>query len=255
MKIVILEDESFIAKELVAKLKEVCPHVEVLEILPSLKAARKWLSNHSEPDCWLMDIQLGDGVSFELFENAALNAPVIFTTAYDEYALQAFKANGIDYLLKPVEEKELQTAMEKAERWLSSAERQLPKLPIDWAQILQGYAQPQYKERILVKQGNQWISLPTKDIAFIFKEKLIFVYSFSSNKYLLDLPTLEEAELVLNPQVFYRANRQHIININSIATLKYLDTQKVAVTLNVGNKQVVEISRDKAPSFRKWLEQ
>ncbi|MCU0376562.1 MAG: response regulator [Chitinophagaceae bacterium] len=150
MKAVIIEDEDIISKVLENKIKKVAPDIEVLTVLPSLKASRKWLAEHAEPDLMFMDIQLGDGVSFDIFNEFDLKCPVVFTTAYDEYAIRAFKVNGIDYLLKPVKEDELSAAIEKCRILKSKTDFR----PTDMQALLHAIANPAsvllYKERFIV---------------------------------------------------------------------------------------------------------
>src|SRR5215831_1362565 len=166
MKAVIIEDELLIAKELQNKIENVAEDVHVVEVLPSLKTARKWFMQNAEPDLIFMDIQLSDGVSFELFNVYKLNCPVVFTTAYDEYALRAFKVNGVDYLLKPVDEEELKKAIDKCRGMIESK----TAMPLDIQQLVknlkQGNAVSLYKEKFIVNVRNNWIPVNTSDIAF-----------------------------------------------------------------------------------------
>ncbi len=252
MKAVILEDEHLIAKELQAKIKTVAPFVQVIEVLTSLKAAKKWLLHNQEPTVWIMDIQLSDGISFELFEIYQLRAPVIFTTAYDEFALKAFKSNGIDYLLKPIDEVELLRALEKIKK------ATLPlSNDIDWANIFANYSAPKtsFKERIIVQVRNNWMPINTKDIACIYKEALIYLYLFNGEKFPYEAHSLDEIEELLDSRYFYRANRQTIVNLSAIKMVQQLDSQKLLLMLNISMKQNIEISREKMPLFKKWFNQ
>src|SRR5678816_3106349 len=156
MKALIIEDESLIAKALQDKIETVATDVEVIDILPSLKTSSKWFMQNAEPDLIFMDIQLSDGVSFELFDTYKLNCPVIFTTAYDEYALRAFKVNGIDYLLKPVDEQELKNAIDKSRNIVENKSF----TPLDIQQLIknlrEGNTNSLYKEKFIVNVRNTW---------------------------------------------------------------------------------------------------
>jgi DNA-binding LytR/AlgR family response regulator len=254
MKAVIIEDENLIAKELQSKIQAVAEDVKVIEHLPSLKTARKWLMQNAEPDLLFMDIQLSDGVSFELFDEFHLSCPVIFTTAYDEYAIRAFKVNGIDYLLKPIDEEDLAKAIEKSRRFISNDS----KSPVKIQELLQTLQHPQtsslYKEKFIVQVRHQWIPVKTEDIACFMRENLNYLYTFAGEKYILDYTTLEEIEELLNPRVFYRANRQFIINIDAIQLIKPHENQKLSAYLKTPLKFEVDISREKAPAFKKWFD-
>jgi DNA-binding LytR/AlgR family response regulator len=254
MKAVIIEDEPLIAKELQYKVGQVAPDVQIVEHLTSLKTARKWLLNNAEPDLMFMDIQLGDGMSFELFEDYALQCPVIFTTAYDEYAIRAFKVNGFDYLLKPVDEGDLRRSLDRCRALLQTKQPQQSSL-LDLARLLQQPVQASlYKEKFIASARNQWVPVRTADIACFLRDQLNYLHTFSGEKLLLDYNTMEEIEELLDPQVFYRANRQCIIHIEAIQSVRPHENQKLTVLLKAPLKMEVDISREKAPTFKKWLD-
>jgi len=255
MNAIIIEDESLIAKELQFKITQVASDIQIREILPSVKTSRKWLMENAEPDLVFADIQLNDGVSFEIFERYEMNCPVIFTTAYDEYAIKAFKVNGVDYLLKPIDTDELKKAIDKA-RVIIDSKSVYPK---DIQQLLQMIAQPgtaarAYKEKFVVKQRNQWLPVMTKDIACFYRDTLNYMLTFSGEKYILDFVTLEEVEELLDPKLFYRANRHCLVHINAIQSIKPHENQKLTITLKTPLKMEQDVSREKAPSFKKWFE-
>ena len=255
MNAVIIEDENLIARELKSKIAEVAPDISVLETLPSLKTSRKWFMENAEPDLIFADIQLSDGVSFELFERFELSCPVIFTTAYDEYAIRAFKVNGIDYLLKPVDIDELQKAIEKCRNLL----QQQPKMPTSVDELMKLLQNPAtattlYKEKFVVSVRNNWIPVLTKDIACFVRDNLNYLYTFTGEKYILDYVTLEEIEDLLDPKFFYRANRQSIVHIDAIQTIKPHENQKLTLTLKTPLKMEQDVSREKAPAFKKWFD-
>lgn len=253
MKAVIIEDEALLSEELVNKLARRCADVDVIEILPSLKTARKWFMSNAEPDLLFMDIQLSDGVSFELFETFQIACPVVFTTAYDEFAVKAFKVNGVDYLLKPIDEDELAIAVEKC-RTIIESKAAYPK---DFQQLVMRLSQPDksaYKEKFIVHQRHQWLPVNTEDIALFVKETLHYIFTFNGDKHILDFESIEGLEDVLNPKQFYRANRQTLININAIQSVRLHENQKLTITLKPPIKTQVDISREKAPQFKKWFD-
>jgi DNA-binding LytR/AlgR family response regulator len=255
MNAIIIEDEHLIAKELQYKIGEVAPDVKIKEVLPSVKTCYKWFMENAEPDLIFADIQLSDGVSFEIFERYTITCPVIFTTAYDEYAIKAFKVNGIDYLLKPVDEDELKKAIDKARTILQSKSA----YPRDVQELLKMLANPQttataYKEKFVVKVRNNWLPVLTKDIACFYRDNLNYLLTFSGEKYILDFVTLDEIEELLDPKIYYRANRQSIIHVDSIQSIKPEENQKLVVTLKSPLKMQQDISREKAPAFKKWFD-
>jgi DNA-binding LytR/AlgR family response regulator len=252
MNAIIIEDEALVARELVKKIGDVEPTIKIHAILPSLKTARNWLRENAEPDLIFMDVQLSDGVSFELFRSFTLQCPVIFTTAYDEYAMQAFKSNGVDYLLKPVNKDDLRTAIDKCRRMQSNK----PTLPPDMASLLAAFVPQQTasKEKFIINFRNTLLPVKTSDIAYFVRDQLIYLCTFDNQRHILDYDTLEEIEAVLNTGIFYRANRQYIINENAIKTVHTHPTGKLTLRLVMQSSPEIDISREKAPGFKKWLD-
>ena len=255
MTAVIIEDENLIAKELAYKIYSVAPDVKITTILPSVKTSYKWFMENAEPDLLFADIQLSDGVSFEIFERYQLKCPVIFTTAYDGYAIKAFKVNGIDYLLKPVDIDDLKKAIAKA-RDIVNSKNQYPK---DIQQLLAMMANPQtaintFKEKFVVKQRNNWIPIFTKDIACFVRDSLIYLYTFGGERHILDYVTIDEIEQLLDSKIYYRSNRQSIVHIDAIQSIMPHENQKLTLTLKDPLKMEQDISREKAPAFKKWFE-
>ncbi len=255
MRAVIIEDEDIIANLLVSKIKKVAPDVEVITILPSLKTARRWLGEHAEPDLLFMDIQLSDGVSFDIFRDFSLKCPVVFTTAYDEYAIRAFRVNGADYLLKPVKDAELSAAIDKCRKLLAVNDGP----PSDITSLIRAMTHPmsasKYKEKFIVNIRNQWMPVNADTIACFSKEVLNYIYLFSGEKYMIDYVTLDEVEELLDPRQFYRANRQFIINIDAIQSVKPVENSKLIIHLKEPNHKLdIDMSRLKSPEFKKWLD-
>jgi DNA-binding LytR/AlgR family response regulator len=255
MQAIIIEDEDIIANLLVSKIARVAPDVEVITILPSLRAARAWFGEQAEPDILFMDIQLSDGVSFDLFQDFSFKCPIVFTTAYDEYAIRAFRVNGADYLLKPVKEAELSAAIEKCRKLVGGNEG----APTDIQSLVKALINPataaRYKEKFIVSFRNQWMPVNTQDIACFNKETINFLYLFSGEKHVIDYSTLDEVEDLLDPRQFFRANRQFIINIDAVHSVKSIESSKLLIRLKEPNHKLeIEMSRLKSPEFKKWMD-
>jgi DNA-binding LytR/AlgR family response regulator len=201
-----------------------------------------------------MDVQLSDGISFTLFDEFQLKCPVVFTTAYDHYALRAFKVNSVDYLLKPIMREDLKRAIDKCKVLLQNK----ISYPVDLKTIIQNIAQAkpqsQYKEKFIVQLRHQWMPIKTSDIACFYRDNLNYLVTFSGEKYILNFETMDEIEEVLDPEQFYRANRQFIIHADSVHSIMPRENSKLTVYLKPPLKLEVDISRDKAPEFRKWLD-
>ncbi|GAB3918144.1 LytR/AlgR family response regulator transcription factor [Larkinella terrae] len=256
MNAVVIEDEKLVAREFAFKLAEVAPDVRIIETLPSVKTALRWFSENAEPDVVFADIQLADGVSFQIFETFQLSCPIIFITSYNEYAIQAFKVNGIDYLLKPVEPDDLAKAVTKARQF----SRQKAGLPINLQKLMDalqqpGTLQPMYKETFLGNARTGWVPVKVADIAFFQYDSVIFLVTKTSERYPLDYETLEQVEELLDPNRFYRANRQFIVNADAIHSVVSLHNSKLILKLSAPHHAVaIDISRQKAPVFKRWLD-
>jgi len=237
MRVIIVEDEALIAKDLRKLLARLQPTWEVLAVLGSIAKTVAWLKDNDAPALAFMDIQLADGASFEIFEQTEINFPVIFTTAYDQYAIRAFQVNSIGYLLKPVDEIELAQAIEKFQKTFKTP---LPNLLT------------KYKERFLVSYKGGLVPIRVADIACFEKDEIIFLHTFDGKKYVCDSGTMDEVEALLNPLLFYRANRQYLLNIHAIENLK--PTYKgIAVKLKLATIPEVEVSREKITAIKQWL--
>lgn len=249
MRILIIEDEPLVAKDLQNRLRKLEPAAEILGPVGSVTTCIKWLEENTMPDLILSDIQLSDGTSFEVFEKRHLSCPIIFTTAYDEYAIRAFKLNSIDYLLKPIDPKELEAALKKyksltAESALSG---QLKALISTW-----GKENKRYKERFLSLHRNTLVPVSVEEIAFFHKEELIFLHTMANEKLIGEHPTLDEVESLVNPEIFFRVNRQYIIHIQSVARIK-ATSKGLSVQLKLPFNLELDISREKAVAFKKWV--
>ncbi|MES2518409.1 MAG: LytTR family DNA-binding domain-containing protein [Bacteroidota bacterium] len=256
MKAIIIEDEKLVARELSMKIAEIDADLKILEVLPSVKTALKWFDENLEPDVIFADIQLSDGVSFEIFEKFAISCPIIFTTSYNEYAIRAFKVNGIDYLLKPVEPEELEKAIKKAKKINKSQS----KSALDLNQLVEMLkssenTKPVYKEHFLCNHRNAWVPVKTEEMAFFMYDTLIYVYTKTQEKYNMDSDSMDEIEEMLNPDQFFRVNRQFIINRDFVQRVWGIENSKMMIKLKEPHQAIeIDISRQKAPIFKKWLE-
>lgn len=255
VSVVIVEDEKLVAKALARKIQDLEPDFEVVAFLHSLSQAIEWFSQNTAPDLLFLDIQLSDGVSFEIFEKVNLQTDVIFTTAYNEYALQAFKLHSIDYLLKPINQEDLKFAIEKWKNWRNQPEKVnllTDNLQNLLAQMAFKNEKNQYKERFLVHSRNALVPIEAKQIACFYKQELIFVHTFEGQNFISEHQTLDEVEALLDPKFFFRANRQYIVHIQNINSIR--NTYKGAeISLFSPKNTLLDISREKVGLLKEWL--
>ncbi|MFT4031383.1 MAG: LytTR family DNA-binding domain-containing protein [Siphonobacter sp.] len=246
MKIVIIEDEYFSAEKLSFLLHQIDPKIEILAIIPSVEKGIAWFKSNPEPDLIFSDIQLEDTESFELFNSLDIEAPIIYTTAFDQYALQAFKQNSIDYLLKPIDPDELRSALKKYE---NQAYRLLKK----GLRISLPKPKDELKERFLVKKGNSLVIVKTTEVAY-FKsdQKLTFLVTHDNQKYIID-PTLEELTEQVNPRMFNRISRNRLVSIDSIRKIHPHLNGRLKLELTPPEDEEVFVSRERVQAFKDWL--
>jgi two-component system, LytTR family, response regulator LytT len=252
MNVLIIEDEIVSARRLEKMLKGLIPDLRILALLESVGQSVRWFKDNPPPELIFMDIQLSDGSSFDIFSQVEITSPVIFITAYDEYALQAFKVNSIDYLLKPIDKNELAQSLEKLHRLLQF--KSYVSQP-EMAQLINSLreAKPNYKTRFLVKAGQTFITIFTPEIAYFFADhKVSYLVTREGKKHLID-QTLEELEDQLDPKVFFRLNRQFIAAVHAITKLHNYFNRKLKVELNPPTDIEVLVSREKSPDFKTWL--
>lgn len=251
MQILIVEDEMLLAKGLQKMLLNIDPGAVIAGITQSVEETVQWLRKNNAPDLVLMDIELADGQSFDIFRQTQLEAPVIFTTAYDEFAIRAFKVNSIDYLLKPIKENELRLALDKFRR---SANTHAPAAVKSLLQKIEELSKPPgYRSRFLVRQGQKMMSIDIADVAYIFSEnKCTFIRTHEKQKYIVDIP-LDALEKELPPQQFFRANRQYLISGRSVVSIHTWFNQKLKVELRPETEEHIIISREKANAFKAWM--
>lgn len=256
MKVLIVEDEELAAEGLMQNLRRIAAKVEILAVLDSVREAVRWFSENPMPELAFFDIQLADGLSFSIFEQCQITCPIIFTTAYDEYALRAFKVNSIDYLLKPFEVEDLRKALEKW-RLLSGSNVPQPDAEIIrllMQQMSSQIRQPSYKTRFMVKIGDHLHSLNSGEIDYLYSEnKIVWLRHQNGRKYLIDY-TLEQLEEMLDPQDFFRINRKYILSIGAIKSVAAYTNSRLKVLLKEPpDTEEVLISREKVEAFKGWL--
>lgn len=249
MNCLIIEDEKVAAERLSGLIKNYDQSMEILKIIQSVKNAVKWLNTNKAPDLIFMDIQLADGLSFEIFEQTIVKAPVIFTTAYDEYALKAFKVNSIDYLLKPIDQSELNSAIEKHKENIKPKE--IPTQIFD--NILQTLTK-NYKNKFVIKVGEHIKVFKIDNVqCFYSMEKYTFLQNNSGCDYAIDY-SLDQLEDLLDPAQFFRINRKFIVSFSAISDIISYSNSRLKVKLNSNESNDLIVSREKVQDFKKWLE-
>lgn len=251
IKAVIIEDEKRASDYLSAMLKEVDPDIAILQVLESVESGISYLSGNGKVDVIFSDVQLGDGLSFAIFEKVNNTAPVVFITGYDRFMLDAFENNGIDYLLKPIDKEDLQKALNK----YKGLERHFTHETAEAAmsQLLQ-YVNGGRRKRILVRKGIENITMPLGEIVLFYTEnKVVHAIDKNGRRYMVD-KNLSDLEAELDEKTFFRANRQYILNINYIKSFKPYERVKlwVDLTLPAVDHSII-VSQETAPFFRKWL--
>lgn len=251
MRVIIVEDEKPSARRLQRMLQVL--NIEAETLLHSVEESIAWFQNNEHPDLIFLDIQLSDGLSFEIFDAVEVQSAIIFTTAYDEYALQAFKLNSIDYLLKPIDSDDLETAVSKFKTRLP----QKQSVTLDFNDIKKLLVNPierEYKKRFSVKVGQHLKLVNVDDIECFYSEnKGTYLYTREGRNYLLDT-TLEQLEEELEPQTFFRINRKFFVNIHAIKDMVSYTNSRLQIKLNTYNEQDVIVARERVKDFKLWLE-
>ena len=251
MNVVIVEDEKPAARMLQRMLQEL--DITVTAMLHSVAQSVDWFNSNEQPDLILLDIQLSDGLSFEIFEHTTVKSPIIFTTAYDEYALQAFKLNSIDYLLKPIDADELENAVTKY-RNFSPTSQKVQVAFEDIKKLLVNPVEREYKKRFTTKIGQHIKMIPVDEIECFYSEnKGTYAHTTNGRDYLLDT-TLEQLEGEISPEVFFRISRKFYVNINAIKDIIAYTNSRLQLKLNSYNEQDVIVAREKVKDFKFWLE-
>ena len=247
MRVLIVEDETVACENMIAILSEIDPHIVVEGNTESIKQTVQWMQHHTPPDLILMDIHLSDGSAFSIFDHIKIETPIIFTTAYDEYAIEAFKVNSIDYLLKPIKKEELQRALDKFKRLTQTDIIQY------LSKLSQISAPPNYKDKLLVPVKDKLLPVNVNEIACFYttdKNTCIFLKNGQSLPY---MGTLDQIASTLNPVEFTRANKQYLIARSSVKNITIWFDSRLLITLDVETPERIYISKNKAAEFKAWM--
>jgi len=249
MDVVIVEDERLAAERLADLLHAGDPQIKILKVLESVEEAVNWFSSHPSPDLIFMDIQLEDGISFEIFDEVKIEAPVIFTTAFDEYAIRAFKVNSVDYLLKPINREELAGALLKFKKIYNE---QLD-FELKVRRIIENVSN-HYKSRFFIKIGMRFQSVPVSRICcFFVEDRNTFLKTAEGKTYDLD-QSLDQLQSLVDPEQFFRVNRNFLVNINCIVEVVSYSTNRLKLKLEKDFVEGVIVSRDKVTDFKRWMD-
>lgn len=251
LNILIVEDEPLAAAQLASLIGQIEPNARIVAMCDTVKSTIQWIQENPSPDLAFFDIQLGDGYSFEAIDaGPELTFPIIFTTAFDQYTLQAFKTNSIDYLLKPLNRDELKGAFAKFKQLYTQQNLSLEKL----RKIVLHAEKPRYKSRFVVKVGTHLRQIEVKSVSFFYSEaKASFVQLENGKNYLIDF-ALDHLEQMIDPTLFYRINRKYIISHDAIDDMCYFSSNKLRIKLKLCRDSNVFVARDRLKNFRAWLE-
>ncbi len=254
MTTLIIEDEKLAAEKLIELIHRYDSRIEVKEILDSVDKSVKWFNSNHHPDLVFMDIQLADGLSFEIFELTEVKSPVIFTTAYDEYTIKAFKVNSVDYLLKPVDLNDLAVAIEKYKTNFGPKAQKEFRPGFEIYDRLINQLTNSYKNRFVVKVGVHIRSLPVEEIEYYYTcEKSTFICTIEGKNYAVDY-SLEQIEKLIDPELFFRISRKFIINLNAIKDIIAYSNSRLKIILKNPPDEDAIVSREKVREFKKWLD-
>ncbi|HMQ46103.1 MAG TPA: LytTR family DNA-binding domain-containing protein [Saprospiraceae bacterium] len=246
MDVLIIEDEDAAVRRLAKLIQEIDPDMQVIATLDSIESALIWFEENPMPELLFLDIHLADGSSFELFQHLSITKPIIFTTAYDQYAIQAFKVNAIDYLLKPIKKNELQEALSK---YKNLEKKQI----IDYQALAKAVNREEYSKRFLIRFGQQIKVIEMQDAAYFYTlEKITFLVSKEGKRYPMD-HSLDRLEEMADPKQFFRINRQFIINIHAIKEMYAYSKSRIKIELEPACDLETIVSTERSPLFKKWL--
>jgi DNA-binding LytR/AlgR family response regulator len=253
MKILIIEDEPHAAQRLQSLATELIPNVSVVAKIDSVKKSLEWLMSNERPDLIFMDIQLADGLSFQIFEQHQVTSPVIFTTAYDAYALKAFKVNSIDYILKPVDKTELQAALDKLKNLSGNPGTNQKDVLANIGHAVEMLLK-KYKTRFVVKVGEHLRTIEVSGIRYFYsQEKTTFCVTDDSRNHILDY-TLEQLEEMLDPSDFYRINRKYLVRSNAIQDIISYTNSRLKLILKGSQDNDIIVARERVQEFKTWLD-
>ncbi len=252
MKILIVEDEPLAAAQLAANIAVLKPGAQILAVCDTVKSTVNWLKNNPAPDLSFFDIQLGDGLSFEIFDQFNFNSPVIFTTAFNQYAIQAFKVNSIDYLLKPIDKHELENALIKFENLNNSKNTAFSPRILE--EIVSSLKRKSFKDRFLVKVGTHLRVVETPDILYFYSlQKGTYLKLNDGKDYVLD-QSLEQIELLVDPMAFFRINRKYLVALKSISDVITYSNSRLKLKVQHPIDDEFLVAREKVKDFIEWLE-
>jgi DNA-binding LytR/AlgR family response regulator len=257
MKILIVEDEDLAVKKIKKTLNEIEASSEIIGVTDSIQSTVSWLQQNEQPELILMDIELCDGQSFEIFNRIKVKSPVIFITSYDEFALKAFKVNSIDYLLKPIQKEDLETALQKYDRLKNIYTEDKPANGFNLENLVKELQQKlqskEYRKRFLVKNGQKLVSIETDEIAYFFSDgRLNFFKTFDNKKFVVDY-TMDELEEMLNPEKFFRISRSFYISVESVEQIHDYFGNRLLLHLKPSVDKEAIVSREKVTDFKKWM--
>jgi len=244
MNVLIIEDEKVSAKKLVGYLSELRPKWKILKVLSGVNESIRYLKTHPEPDLIFLDVQLSDGVSLRIFDEIRVHSYVIFLTAYDKYALEAFNLNSVDYLLKPFTKQDAEKSLTKLDAFIYNKH--------GMSSLIKQQSKGGYQERFLVKKGNTYYTILSEDIAYFFKDELLFLVTKDGAKFLFDV-SLEELKSKLDPQKFFRVNRQFMVSYEAIQNLKPASSNRLKLVLVPDFGSTVFVSQGKVSALKEWL--
>jgi len=250
MQVLIIEDERPAAQKLTRLLQEIDPGIAIVAVLSSVEESTNWLTVNPSPELIFMDIQLEDGISFEIFENVEIKTPVIFTTAYDEYTLKAFKVNSVDYILKPISRNDLNAAFDK----FNTYHRQ--KADYTRIESIISQLQPKIKERFLIRIGEHYRSVPISSVnCFFILERSTFILTDQGKNYPLDY-SLDKIEQMVDPKQFFRVNRNYIVNFNAIRDILVYSSNRLKLKLDnrTDKDDDILVSRERVGEFKEWMD-
>lgn len=250
MNALIVEDEPIASKRLANLVRELAPDIHIVDTIASVESGHRWFASHPMPDLIFLDIQLNDGYGFDILDTLETHPPIIFTTAYNEYAIRGFKYNGLDYLLKPIDKKDLQRALEKfIESPYHAPDATEPKL-----QDLKNLFQKEYKHRFMVKVGNHFSTFNVSEIAYFKSEDgMICLCTEAGKEYPVEY-SLDQLEEILNPVDFFRINRKYVVALRSVREIHQYFNSRLLLKLHPTEDEPVIVSRERCTSFKKWLD-
>ncbi|MCH2230564.1 MAG: LytTR family DNA-binding domain-containing protein [Crocinitomicaceae bacterium] len=249
INVLIIEDETLASNNLNKILSEINEDIQVLARLQSVEQSIHWLQRNDAPDLIFLDIHLSDDLSFKIFDVVDVSCPIVFTTAYDQYAIKAFELNSIDYILKPITPKNIENS-------ISKYHSRTPQLKKDYTQLLRDLkscSTTEYKERFIINKADELIIVPVSDISYFYKNDVTYVVLKNGQKYIIN-NTLDHLEETLNPTDFYRINRQFVVCIDSISKITMWFKGKMKLQLTPKYEENIFVSRDKSTNFKAWMD-